>query len=104
MDQNITSVLAGLRALRGRVDELSPELLAFQLDGLIEELEALQAPGDVLATLLEELEQAESQRDVGRSLQGFLNWLMERYRRRNTMVYEALYRIYREAKNMRRYG
>ena len=110
-DQNITYVLTGLRTLRECLDQMSPDMIAIQLDGLIDELEPSTASGDVLVVLMKEFEEARSDRDVGRALQGFLNWLMEHFRcpddwpeSQSKMVYEVIYRLYRAAKHMRRYG
>lgn len=111
MTIDITHVLVGLRVLRKRLDKTPPELLAFQLDEFIEDLESLAGHGDVLFKTMAELEEAESKRDAGRALQGFMNHLQEHYRRRDDlpegrgkMLHDVIYRLYDEAKQVRRYG
>ncbi len=92
MTIDITHVLIGLRVLRKRLDKTPPELLAFQLDEFIEDLESLAPHGDVLFKTMAELEQSTSRRrdDLPEG--------------RGKMLHDVIYRLYDEAKQVRRSG
>jgi hypothetical protein len=111
MTIDITHVIIGLRVLRRRLDKTPPELLAFQLDGFIEDLESLAEHGDALVKMMGELEGSEDKRCAGRALQSFMNRLQEHFVRREDlppgrgqMLHDVIYRLYDEAKHVRRYG
>lgn len=111
MAHELIPTIALLTVLRERFEQAPSLLIKVQLDEAIENLEALAARPDELGRLYAELDRAEDERWAGRALQGFLNRLQEYYVRREDlpagracMIYQVVYRLYDEAKQIRRYG